>query len=287
MTIGSNKIMKIVDGFDSLPIAECRESFDKLESELFKLPQLKDEDYSLKESYSGGLYARQITIKAGALITGRIYRFDHIEIMLEGDIVILSADGTKNRYTGFNTIEAKSGKRQAGLALKDTTWTTLCRVPEDIPMSEMLDYTSVLTYEEYNQFYRDVNNADYKRFLFESKITQDQIDKMVKVDDVSIMGDEYSHIYTKNSKLDGVGLFSKKDINKGDIICPSRIGNKRTIAGRYSNHALYANSYPSISGDEFCMIAKTNIMADEEITSNYREVLDFRFLKGDLLCQVG
>lgn len=261
--------------------------FDELEAEIFKMPQIKDEDYQLKESYSGGLYTRQITLKAGSLITGRIYKFDHIEIMLEGDIVILSADGPKSRYTGFNTIEAKSGKRQAGLALKDTTWITINKVPENIPMSEMLDYTSVLTYAEYNQFYRDVNNLDYQQFLFETGLTQEQMDEMVNIDDLCDMPDKYNHIHTKESDLNGIGLFSKKKINQGDVICPARAGGKRTIAGRYANHALYANSYPKIINGEFFFVARKDILSGDEITANYREVINFRFLEGDLLCQDG
>jgi len=283
MTEENKTIMRIIDQFDNLPAVKCRTLFDKLESELKKLPQLTDEDYQLKEYYSGGLYCRQITIPAGALITGRIYKFDHIEMMVSGEITIISADGPKNTYEGFNVISAKSGKRQAGLAISDTVWMTVNQVPENVPLNKMLDYTSVLTYEEYDSFYKELNNLDYNKFLSQLGINQEQMDEMVTANDVVDMPLGYEYIYKKESKLSGIGLFTKKQINKGEIICPARIGKKRTIAGRYSNHAFYANSVPFYEKDMFYFVANSDIRENEEITINYRDVLNFRERSGDLL----
>ena len=277
-----NPIMEIVDSFDLLPVEQCRAKFNELEKELFKLPQIVDEDYSLKEYYSGGLYCRQITIPAGALITGRIYKFNHIEMMLSGDIIILSADGGKKNYQGHNVIEAKSGKRQAGLALTDTVWMTINQVPEGIPLHEMLDYTSVLTYEEFDAFYRELNQADYQKFLQDINLTQKEMDEIVTKDDVTEMPSGYEHIYTEASLLNDTGLFTSEPIKKGSIICPARVLDKRTIAGRYANHALHANSLPYTENNIFYFMASADIKKDEEITANYRDVLGFRVLNNDL-----
>lgn len=277
-----NTIMNIVDKFTNLPVAQCRGMFERLEKALLKLPQITAEDYQLKEFYSGGLYCRQITIPKGALITGRIYKFDHIEMMLSGEIEIVSADGGKKTYTGTNVIAAKSGKRQAGLAIKETVWMTINQVPANIPIHEMLDYTAVLTYEEYNEFYRNINKLDYAKFLNETGLTQEQMDKQVMVDDVVDMPLGYEHIITQSSSLEGVGLFTKKNIKKGAIICPARVLVNRTIAGRYANHALYSNSIPYQENDIFYFVANTDINKGDEITANYRDIINYRNLRGDL-----
>jgi len=265
--------------FDKLPVEKCREMFDNLENALLKLPQISDEEYQLKESYSGGIYCRQFTIPAGALVTGRIYKRDHIEIMISGNVLIVSADGPKKHYIGYNMIEAKAGKRQAGLAVEDTIWMTVYKVPESVPSDKRLDYATVGSFDEYNKF---INQEDYDNLLLELGMNQDQMDEIVKTDDVVNMDPTYNHIYVEDSDVQGKGLFTKEPIDQGEIICPSRIGNKRTIAGRYSNHSLSANSSPYTENGKFYFIAKKDIKAGEEITSNYREILKFRSIKGDL-----
>ena len=282
MTKEQTALVGMMNDFDQLPVVQCRAKFEQLERELFKLPQLQEANYKLKEYYSGGMYCRHITIPEGAMITGRIYRFDHVEMMVKGSIEIVSADGPRKHYKDFTVIEAKSGKRQVGLALKETTWLTVCEAPSDIPISEMLDYTTVGSYEEYYSFHNKINYLDYHKFLVELGITQEQMDKIVKVDDVVGMPSGYENIHTKDSALNGIGLFSNKAIKKGEIVCPARVKDKRTIAGRYSNHALNANSFPYSENNIFYFIAKKDIEKDEEITANYRDIINFRSLEGDL-----
>ena len=282
----NKRISKIISKFDGLPVPECRMLFDKLESELFKLPQIPKDDYLLEEYYSGGMYCRKIRIPAGGLITGRIYKFDHIETMISGEILIVSADGPQKKYDGFNVIEAKSGKRQAGLALKDTIWMTVCQVPENIPIHQMLDYATVSSYVEYNNFHKNLNTMDYHLFLNEIGMTQEQIDLIVKTDDVCEMPEKFNHIYVGDSKQHGRGLFSSNPINSSDIVCPVRINMNRTIAGRYSNHAVFANTAPIEVDGIFYLMATKNIEKDEEITCNYWQIMSFRSAE-DRLCQHG
>lgn len=264
----------------SLTVSENRDVFNQLEQHLFSLPQLEDEDYSLVEYKSGGMYGRQFTIPKGVCVTGRVYKRDHLEIMLSGDVLIRSADGGVKHYTGFNVIEAKAGKRQAGFALEDTVWLTVNIVPEDV--EQPLEYTSVLSYAEFNDYIREVNLNDYQQLLAELQLTEEQMQDIVTVEDIVDLPEDYSHIYVGESHLSGKGLFSTIDIAEGDVICPTRLGQNRTIAGRYSNHALAANTKPVIIDGEFYVQACRNIAANEEITMNYRDILKFRQDKGDL-----
>lgn len=264
----------------ALTVVENRERFNKLEEFIFSFPQLVEEDYDLTEYNSGGMYGRQITIPRGACITGRIYKVDHLEIMLKGDIVILSADGGAKRYTGYNVIEAKAGKRQAGFAYEDTTWLTVNIVPGDV--EDKLGYTAVLTYEEFNEHITLVNTNDYANFLAELGLTEDQMQDIVTVDDVVDLPADYSHIYVGESHLAGKGLFSTTDLIVGDIVCPTRLGECRTIAGRYSNHALVPNTEPALVDGQFVAVVSRNIPAGEEITMNYRDIIKFRQDKEDL-----
>lgn len=279
----TQKALDIVKGLSGLSKKDRDASFSNMEAELFKLPQIKESDYSLKEYYSAGMYCREITIPEGALITGRIYKFDHLEVMISGDITIYSADGNVNHYSGHNIIEAKAGKRQAGLAHSDTIWMTVNQVPENIKLDEMLDFTTVMTREDFDKFHIAVNLFDYQNLLSEIELTEDQIQEIVNTDDLTDMPEGYGHVYTALSVIEGTGLFTSKNIRKGDVICPVRVLEKRTIAGRYSNHALHANALPYSENGILYIIANSDIKKGDEITTNYREVLSFRDDKGDLL----
>lgn len=267
-----------------LTIEENRERFEAFEQELFSLPQLETEDYSLVEYKIGDLYARQITVKKGVCLTGRVYKRDHLEVMLSGDIVILAADGGTKRYTGHNVIEAKAGKRQAGFALEDTIWLTINVVPSQV--QENLDFTSVLSFEAYEDFLNKVNTTDFKRFIIENQSTESVIQMLSEQDDLVDLPEGYENLRVTDSSLAGKCVKSSLDIEEGQIIGPATLGINRTILGRYCNHALFANTTFRLIDGVNTVIASRRIPAGEEITMNYREVLKYRYSKEDL-CQVG
>lgn len=280
-------IVETIKNYDNLTTIESRGVFERLEKGLFELEQIPDEGYKLKEYRSGGMYCREITIPEGAFITGRIYKFDHVEIMLSGDITILSANGGKKRYQGNNVIEAKAGKRQGGLAHKETKWLTINCIPDHLPLNEALDFTSVFTYQQYKEFHDHLNRADYEYFLSEIGLSHNEMEKIVNTDDVTDLPIGYEHITVGKSSLSGQGLFTSQEIKAGSLICPVRIMEKRTIAGRYSNHALHSNTKPVVEGNVFYIMATKDIQPNEEITMNYRDILSFRDNQGDLSCQDG
>ena len=262
-----------------------RARFIEMEKQLLAVPQIPAEDYKLKEHVSGTMYVREITIPKNGIITGRIYKFDHIEIMIRGDIDILGADGVTKHYTGHNVIEAKAGKRQAGYAREETVWVTINRVP-DMPIEQMLDYTTSSSYADYLDFHNALDNQDYARFLLETNTSQEEMDAIVQIDDLVEMPREFDHLYVSDSSRDGAGLFSKKIFLEGDVIGPVRQGEFRTIAGRYANHSLFPTSKPVMIDNEFYVCATRNMSIGEEITMNYRDILRFRESRGDL-CPVG
>jgi hypothetical protein len=262
-------------------IADHRARFDLMERALQRVPQVDNQHLSLREYVSGGMYCREITIPKGVLLTGRVYKFDHLEIMVRGKIDILSADGELVSYEGFNVIPALSGKRQAGYAHEETVWLTVNRVP-NIDVSQMLDHTTVLTYSEYEAFHRAVNQTDYLRFLGETGLTQDQMDAVVNIDDVVGLPPAFDAVHVAESETHGMGLFSSVPYVRGDLICPARIGDNRTIAGRYTNHAFHPNAEIVDVDGIYYLQANRPIPAGAEIFLNYRDVLEYRHSRGDL-----
>lgn len=79
-----------------------------------------------------GLYAREITIPKGTLLTGKIHLFEHINIISKGDISVLTEEGVK-RIKAPATLISRPGIKRVGFAHEDTVWTTIHACHETDP----------------------------------------------------------------------------------------------------------------------------------------------------------
>ena len=108
-------------------------------------------DIPVKHRFSGDIYAREITIPKGTLLTGRIHKFDHFDIMLSGDVTVSTDNGEVKRLTGLNIMEGKAGKKRAGYAHEDTHWITFHSAEERDP-EEMYEFLTCGSFEELEEF---------------------------------------------------------------------------------------------------------------------------------------
>lgn len=252
-----------------------------LESKMKEYPQL---DIPIDHHFHAGMYARELTIKAGTLLTGRIHKFDHFDIMLSGDITVSTDDGQVKRLTGLNIMQGKAGKKRAGYAHADTHWITFHSTNER-HQDEMLDYLTCETFEELEDFNLAVNRADYSLMVESMGVSEDEIQKQVSNEaDMMAMPDEYDLAFVGESMIQGKGYIADQLISGGDLIAPARIGDFRTEAGRYTNHALNPNAAMVVCGSGVDLMALKDIEPGEEITVNYRDVIGHRNEQGDL-CQ--
>ncbi|MCP4985185.1 MAG: hypothetical protein GY928_03670 [Colwellia sp.] len=146
--IDLNKVITILKGACAIDRADRLAAFDRLESFIFSNEQLP---IPVIHRFSGGIYSREITIPQYAILTGKIHKFDHFDVMIRGDIMVSSDDGEVKRLTGYNVMEGKAGKKRAGVALEETTWVNFHNAEERDP-EEMADYITVNTFAEYDVF---------------------------------------------------------------------------------------------------------------------------------------
>lgn len=71
--------------------------------------------------FSPGLYAREMFIPAGTVLTGAVHKTEHL-VQFVGDITVLT-DGGMQRLTGRHTFVSKPGVKRIGYAHADT-WCT-------------------------------------------------------------------------------------------------------------------------------------------------------------------
>lgn len=93
-----------------------------LEDHMRQMPQA---EIPVSHTFSGGMYARTITIKAGTVLSGAIHLTAHLNIV-HGDITIVTEEGER-RYTGTHVVPSQPGTKRAGVAHADTVWTTILK----------------------------------------------------------------------------------------------------------------------------------------------------------------
>jgi len=74
--------------------------------------------------FAPGVYAREMWMPAGCLITGKIHLTEHICILSQGRVTVASG-GDSATYTAPCTIISKVGAKRAIYAHEESTWTNI------------------------------------------------------------------------------------------------------------------------------------------------------------------
>lgn len=74
--------------------------------------------------FSYGVYARELHIPAGTILTGEIHKFENLNILSKGEISVLTEEGIK-RVTAPFTIVSPAGTKRIAYAHSDCIWTTI------------------------------------------------------------------------------------------------------------------------------------------------------------------
>lgn len=98
-----------------------RHQVAKLEAVLKTLPQL---EIPANHYYAEGLYAREIFIPVGTILTGKIHRAGHLNIISQGEILVWTEDGMRHLKAPF-VLPSYPGAKRAGYTLTDTVWVTI------------------------------------------------------------------------------------------------------------------------------------------------------------------
>lgn len=94
------------------------EAIMEIERHILKLDQIET---PTTHHFAPGLYAREMFIPAGTVLTGAVHKSEHLAIFV-GDITVWS-EGVMVRLTGHHTFVSKPGAKRVGYAHADT-WCT-------------------------------------------------------------------------------------------------------------------------------------------------------------------
>lgn len=96
-----------------------RGKVDALESSLRSVPQV---DCPVRNYFAPGLYAREIRIPAGTVLTGAIHKTENLAVLSAGRLRLVTDDGTVEISAPY-TLTVRPGQKNCALALEDAVWT--------------------------------------------------------------------------------------------------------------------------------------------------------------------
>jgi len=99
--------------------ASMRQKVETLEFELSNVPQV---NCPVRHYFAPGLYAREITIPKGTVLTGAVHKTENIAILSKGTLRLVTDDGTVE-ISAPHVLTVRPGMKNAALALETAVWT--------------------------------------------------------------------------------------------------------------------------------------------------------------------
>lgn len=81
-------------------------------------------ELEVRHHFSPGVYARELHIPAGTVLTGKIHKYENLNILSQGSMYVVVGDEVKYVEAPFHIV-SPPGTKRAALAQTDCVWTTI------------------------------------------------------------------------------------------------------------------------------------------------------------------
>ena len=115
--------MDVVEALDK-PVAVNRSKVFALEEAIKRDLGEQLVELPVKNHFAHGVYGRELFIPKGTVLTGKIHKFTQLNVLVKGDISVLTEDGVKRVKPPF-VIVSPPGTKRAAYAHEDTIWLTV------------------------------------------------------------------------------------------------------------------------------------------------------------------
>lgn len=137
-----------------LPATSYREKILSFESILAAQQQLQ---VDITHYLAPGVYAREMTLPAGAVITGKIHRHAHINVISKGSCTVASPEGVREIVAPCVFVSSPGTKR-AIFAHEETRWMTI-HPTEETDLMRIEEYVITKDDGEWAQLIEQARNA--------------------------------------------------------------------------------------------------------------------------------
>jgi hypothetical protein len=138
---------------DVVRLEERDRKVDALEAGIRELPPVELE---VVHHFSKAVYARELHIPAGTVLTGKVHKYENLNILSKGEMSVFMEDGSVLRVQAPYTVVSPPGTRRAAFAHTDCVWTTIHGTEEkDV--------------DEIERLFVAASPADYRLFVQEQQ----------------------------------------------------------------------------------------------------------------------
>jgi hypothetical protein len=117
-------------------LEERDRKIDALEAGIRELAPV---EFVTVDHFSKGVYARELHIPAGTVLTGKVHKYENLNILSKGEMSVHMEDGSVLRVCAPYTVVSPPGTRRAAFAHSDCVWTTIHGTDEkDVEVIEKL-----------------------------------------------------------------------------------------------------------------------------------------------------
>lgn len=130
----------------ALPDKSFRALVMEEEQRMLAMPQL---ELKVVIHKAPGIHARELHIPARTALTGRIHKFDNLNTLSDGKMLIAMDDGWYFVQAPY-TVVSPAGTKRMAITLTDCVWTTYVATNEPNADAVMDEFTC-LTEDEFNE----------------------------------------------------------------------------------------------------------------------------------------
>jgi hypothetical protein len=141
---------------------DVREAVEQIEDAMQGLPPAF---LPIKHYFANGMYAREMTMPAGTIVTGAIHKTTHFCILSQGRVHVMSEDGIEELVAPAIII-SQPGTKRAIHALEDTVWTNIHATNE----TDLDKLVEELTESTVDQLQGGVNNKQVLAYADQLKL---------------------------------------------------------------------------------------------------------------------
>lgn len=109
--------------------AEMRAEILAIEAAMFAMPE-HHVDIPTTHHFAPGIYMREIFIPKGTTLTGKIHKTEHLNILSQGHLSVMTEDGVRH-LKASTVIKSQPGIKRVGYAHEDSVWITVHLNPDD------------------------------------------------------------------------------------------------------------------------------------------------------------
>lgn len=140
LVVSEDKVYDLIKSTDAQILERARFK----DTEISRIENILRENFPLLDPpythyFCQGLYAREMIIPAGALITGKIHLEDSISFMLTGEMLIFSSDSGVARLKAPQVVLSSAGTRRVAFALADVRFVNVMANAENIKDLKQLE----------------------------------------------------------------------------------------------------------------------------------------------------